>query len=62
MSGLMSRSSDLVDEVAHRRALGPLERAPALERPHERDLVGVLEVAADRDAPGDPGDEPPRRR
>jgi hypothetical protein len=32
--------------------LAPLDLAPACERPPERDLVGVLEVAADRKAAG----------
>ena len=39
-----------------RRSPSDLELAPALERPDEGHLVGVLEVAAHGDAPGDPGD------
>ena len=38
----------------------PSDRPPALERPDQGHLVGVLEVAADRQAAGDPGDR--RRR
>src|SRR3954471_10853933 len=39
----------------------PLERAPPGERPAERDLVRVLEVAADREARREAGDRDLRR-
>ena len=46
-SRLGKAEEDLEDEVAHES-----DRPTALERPNERDLVRVLEVAADRQAPG----------
>ena len=46
---------DLEDELAHQRL------APALERADQGHVVGVLEVAADRQAAGDPGDRRRRR-
>src|SRR5439155_17847511 len=43
-----------------RYRIGRSDRAPALEGPDQRDLVGILEVAADRDAACDPGDRADR--
>ena len=53
MPGLMRRSSELVDEV-HHRCCHSVELMAALQCPHERDLVRVLEIATDRDATRDP--------
>ncbi len=50
MPALSRRRRDLGDEVAH------TARRPWRAR-IERDLVGVLEVAADRQAAGDPADD-----
>ena len=58
-AGLGQAEQDLEDEVAHR----PSDRPPALEGADQGHLVGVLEVAADRQAAGDPADRadrPPR--
>ena len=40
---------------------GRSDRSPALERPDQGHLVGVLEVAADRQAAGDPADDADHR-
>src|SRR5438552_11327640 len=42
--------------------IGRSDLAPALEGPDQRHLVGILEVAADRDAACDPGDRADRVR
>ena len=55
MIGLMSRSSASLTRLLTGRSRD-LELAPALQRPDEGHLVGVLEVATDRDAARDPGD------
>ena len=44
-----------------RLLIAPSDRPPALERPDQGDLVGVLEVATDRQAAGDPADHPDHR-
>ena len=46
--------------ISATRLLIGSDRPPALERPDEGHLVGVLEIAADRQPAGDPGDD--RRR
>ena len=51
-SALRSRSP-----ISARRLLTSLDRPPALEGADEGHLVGVLEVAADRQAARDPADE-----
>src|SRR3954451_1753466 len=52
------RSSSSRSRASDRAPVGAsdIEQSPSLERSAERDLVGVLEVAADRQAGGDPGD------
>ena len=56
-AGLGQAEQDLGDEVAH----ATLDRPPALERADQGHLVGVLEVAADRQAAGDPADRADHR-
>ena len=52
MSGLTSRSR--ISKTRLLNDLPDLERAPALHGADQRHLVGVLEIAADRDAARDP--------
>ena len=53
---------DFLDALSSRKRKAlRKERAAARERPAERDLVRVLEVAAHRQAAGDPGDPHPER-
>src|SRR5215475_15124761 len=42
-------------------ARSDIERPPSLERPSQRDLIGILEVTADGQAAGRPGDAEPER-
>src|SRR3954454_4808125 len=64
----MTANSDAMPALARRSRIsltrvliGRSDRAPALECPDERYLVGILEVATDRQSAGDPGDRSDHR-
>src|SRR5829696_6167138 len=57
MPALASRSAISMTRLVTARSDGPA----ALERPDEGDLVGVFEIAANRQSARDPGDRPDDR-